>query len=386
MRVGIDGYPLAEPRTGVGHYTLELARALALVSPSDQFELVSPAPFDGAAQDEIERAHLPNLRTVNPRASSIRGHWWSIGLPLYARRAAFDLFHGTNFDLPLWKRRRSVVTIHDLSTLLHPEKHRPRLVRRARLRLPLVVRIADMIITPTESVKRDVCQHLGVRADKVTAIPLSARSSFQPMPLAQTAPIRKRLGIEDDFLLFVGTLEPRKNLLTLLKALEQIIGHSSLRPQLVIAGGEGWLMDELLALIKKATISDRLRLTGYLRDEDLRALYSSCRVFIYPSVYEGFGLPPLEALACGAPVIAGRIPSLQETLGSAARLVEPLDVDALAKSILALLQDGNQRQLLRAAGPQQAGKFSWEKTARLTLDVYRKLLKVPDKSHEQASG
>jgi len=380
MRVGIDGYSLAEPRTGVGHYTLELARALAFISPSDQFELVSPAPFEATALDEIERAQLPNLLTVTPRASSIRGHWWSIGLPLYARRAGFDLFHGTNFELPLWKRRRSVVTIHDLSTLLHPDKHLPRLVRRARLRLPLVVRIADMIITPTESVKREVCQHLGVRAEKVIAIPSAARSSFQPMPIAETVPIRKRLGIEDDFLLFVGTLEPRKNLLTLLKAFEKLLSQSSLRPQLVIAGGEGWLMDELSAFMKQGAIKDRLRLTGYLRDEELRALYSSCSVFIYPSVYEGFGLPPLEALACGAPVVAGRIPALQETLGSAARLVEPLDVDALAGSILELLQDGNRRQLLKSAGPQHAAKFSWEQTARLTLGVYRQLLKVTNRS------
>ena len=373
MRVGIDGYPLAEPRTGVGHYTLELARALALISPSDQFELVSPAPFDAAALDEIERAQLPNLHTTNPRASSIRGHWWSIGLPLYARRSRFDLFHGTNFDVPIWKRRRSVVTIHDLSALLHPEKHRSRLVRRARLRLPLVVRVADMIITPTESVKREVCRHLSVKPDKVTAIPSAARRSFQPIPFAQTAEIRKRLGVEDNFLLFVGTLEPRKNLLTLLKAFAQILSQSSLRPQLVIAGGEGWLMDDSFAFVKKAALSERLRFTGYLSDDDLRALYSSCRVFIYPSVYEGFGLPPLEAMACGAPVIAGRIPSLQETLGSAARLVEPLDVNALAKSIIEVLEDKNQREKLVAAGPTQAGKFSWDQTARLTLDVYHQL-------------
>ena len=373
MRVGIDGYPLAEPRTGVGHYTLELARALALISPSDQFELVSPAPFDSAALDEIERAQLANLHTTNPRASSIRGHWWSIGLPLYARRARFDLFHGTNFDVPLWKKRRSVVTIHDLSALLHPEKHRSRLVRRARLRLPLVVRVADMIITPTESVKREVCRHLSVKPDKVTAIPSAARRSFQPIPFAQTAEIRKRLGVEDNFLLFVGTLEPRKNLLTLLKAFAQILSQRSQRPQLVIAGGEGWLMDDSFAFIKKAAISERLRFTGYLSDDDLCALYSSCRVFIYPSVYEGFGLPPLEAMACGAPVIAGRIPSLQETLGSTARLVEPLDVDALAKSIIEVVEDTKQRDMLVAAGPTQAGKFSWEQTARLTLDVYRQL-------------
>ena len=275
--------------------------------------------------------------------------------------------------MPLWKKRRSVVTIHDLSALLHPEKHRSRLVRRARLRLPLVVRVADMIITPTESVKREVCRHLSVKPDKVTAIPSAARRSFQPIPFAQTAEIRKRLGVEDNFLLFVGTLEPRKNLLTLLKAFAQILSQRSQRPQLVIAGGEGWLMDDSFAFIKKAAISERLRFTGYLSDDDLCALYSSCRVFIYPSVYEGFGLPPLEAMACGAPVIAGRIPSLQETLGSTARLVEPLDVDALAKSIIEVVEDTKQRDMLVAAGPTQAGKFSWEQTARLTLDVYRQL-------------
>jgi glycosyltransferase involved in cell wall biosynthesis len=378
MRVGIDGYPLSEPRTGVGHYTLELARALALISPADQFELVSPAPFDPSALADIERANLPNLVTTNPKASSIRGHWWSIGLPLYLRRAGFDLFHGTNFDVPLWnprsKRRRSVVTIHDLSALLHPEKHRSRLVRRARLRLPLVVRVADKIITPTESIKREVCERFNVKPEKVKAIHSAARRSFQPLPFAQTAEIRNRLGVEDNFLLFVGTLEPRKNLLTLLKAFAQIISNSPLRPQLVIAGGEGWLMEEMFAFIKQSAASERLCFTGYLSDEALGALYSSCRIFIYPSVYEGFGLPPLEAMACGAPVIAGRIPSLEETLGSAAKLVEPLNVEALAREIIDLLEDENQRQVLGAAGPGHAAKFSWEQTARLTLDVYRRLL------------
>jgi glycosyltransferase involved in cell wall biosynthesis len=373
MRVGIDGYPLAEPRTGVGHYTLELARALALISPADHFELVSPKPFDIAALREIERANLPNLLTKTPRASSIRGHWWSIGLPFYIRRAGFDLFHGTNFDVPLWRQGRSVVTIHDLSALLHPEKHRSRLVRRARLRLPLVVRFADKIITPTESVKREVCQRFKVKPEKVTAIHSAARSSFKPKPFAQSAELRKRLRVEDEFLLFVGTLEPRKNLLTLLKAFVQINRQSAHRPQLVIAGGEGWLMDDMFAFVKESGISERLRFTGYLSDEELRGLYSSCKVFLYPSVYEGFGLPPLEAMACGAPVVAGRIPSLQEVLGSNARLVEPLDVNALAGGIVELLEDENQRQTLAAAGLEHSRKFSWEKTARLTLEVYQQV-------------
>ena len=370
MRIGLDGYPLAEPRTGVGHYTLELARALALIAPSDQFELVSPAPFNASALEEINHANLPNLRAVHLKTSRIRGHWWAVGLPLYVTKARFDLFHGTNFEVPFWNRH-SVVTIHDLSALLHREKHRNSLARRARLRLPIVAKLARKIITPTESVKREVCEHLRVKANKVIAIPSAARQSFRPVPSEQTVETRKRLAIEDDFLFFVGTLEPRKNLLTLLKAFDQIVRQTSLRPQLVIAGGEGWLMDETFSFIKHSGIGDRLRLTGYLGDDELRALYSSCRIFVYPSLYEGFGLPPLEAMACGAPVIAGRVAALQEVLGSAARLFDPLNVEALAGSIVELMENDEERRRLASNGPKHAAKFSWAETARRTLQVYR---------------
>jgi len=373
MRVGLDGYPLAEARTGVGHYTFELARALALIAPSDQFELVSPAPFDSSALAELNQANLSNLHTVHLETSRIRGHWWAVGLPRYAKNARFDLFHGTNFEVPFWNRR-TVVTIHDLSALLHRDKHRESLARRARLRLPIVARLARKIITPTESVKREVCEHLPVKANKVIAIPSAARQSFRPVPSEQTVETRRRLAIEDDFLLFVGTLEPRKNLLTLLKAFRQIIRQTSLRPQLVIAGGEGWLMDETFSFIKHSGIGDRLRLTGYLDDHELRALYSACCVFVYPSLYEGFGLPPLEALACGAPVVAGRVPALQEVLGNAARLVDPLNVEALAASIVDLMENDEERHRLASNGPKQAAKFSWAETARRTLQVYRDLI------------
>ena len=373
MRVGLDGYPLAEPRTGVGHYTLELARALALIAPSDRFELVSPAPFSSSALEEINQANLSNLRAVHLKTSWIRGHWWAVGLPLYVTKARFDLFHGTNFEVPFWNRR-SVVTIHDLSALLHRENHRDSLARRARLRLPIVAKLARKIITPTESVKREVCEHLRVKANKVIAIPSAARQSFRPVPSEQTVETRKRLAIEDDFLLFVGTLEPRKNLLTLLKAFDQIVRQTSLRPQLVIAGGEGWLMDETFSFIKHSGIGDRLRLTGYLGDAELRALYSSCRIFVYPSLYEGFGLPPLEAMACGAPVIAGRVAALQEVLGSAARLFDPLNVEALAGSIVELMENDEERRRLASNGPKHAAKFSWAETARRTLNVYRDVM------------
>jgi alpha-1,3-rhamnosyl/mannosyltransferase len=373
MRVGLDGYPLSEPRTGVGHYTLELARAVAALAPADQFELLSPAPFAASSIEEINRAGAPNLRAVYVKTSRMRGHWWAVGLPLYEKQARLDLFHGTNFEIPFWNRR-SVVTIHDLSALLHAEKHRDSLVRRARLRLPVTAKLAKKIITPTEAVRREVCDHLRVKPDKVIAIPSSARRSFRPMAFEQTVEIRKRLSIADHFLLFVGTLEPRKNLLTLLRAFEQILRQTSLRPQLVIAGGEGWLMEEMFAFIKSAGIEDRLRLTGYLADEDLCALYSSCGLFIYPSLYEGFGLPPLEAMACGAPVVAGRVPALREVLGEAAAFVEPLNVGQLAAEIVELLENEEARRRLAANGLKQAAKFSWEETARRTLQVYRDVI------------
>src|SRR5205809_2136136 len=362
MRVGLDGYPLAEPKTGVGHYTLELARALALIAPSDQFELVSPAPFSSSALEEINHANLPNLRAVHLKTSRIRGHWWAVGLPLYVTKARFDLFHGTNFELPFWNRR-SVVTIHDLSALLHREKHRDSLARRARLRLPIVAKLARKIITPTESVKREVCEHLRVKANKVFAIPSAARQSFRPVPSEQTVETRKRLAIEDDFLLFVGTLEPRKNLLTLLKAFDQIVRQTSLRPQLVIAGGEGWLMDETFLFIKDSGIGDRLRLTGYLGDDELRALYSACRIFIYPSLYEGFGLPPLEAMACGAPVIAGRTTSLPEIVDWEDALFDAESVCSIRDKMAQAIQEEAFRSELIKYGVARAPKFSWDASA-----------------------
>lgn len=374
MRVGIDGFPLASPKTGIGHYTFELARSLAQIAPDDRFELISPLPFSDSSVQEIQQASLSNLGFFNPRATSIRRHWWAVGLPLYLRQTSFDLFHGTNYEVPLWNRRRNVLTIHDLSLLLHPAYHEPRLVRRARRRLPLMLRSAAMIIAVTESMKREICEHLNVTANRVVVTPEAPRRSFHRISLEDTMTTRRRLAIEDDFILFVGTVEPRKNLITLVRALDEVLRHTSLRPQLVIAGGKGWLMDELFSFLEASPAKERVRFIGFTSDDDLRALYSSCRLSVYPSLYEGFGLPPLEAMACGAPVITSRIPAIEETVGSAALLVDPLNVTELARAIVGLWNDQQQREHLSAAGLQRASEFTWERTAQLTLDVYRAVI------------
>ena len=374
MRVGLDGYPLCEPLTGVGHYTFELARALAHAHPADQFELIAPFDFHPSVFSQPDRDSLPNLRFVSLGLKSARGRWWSFHLPRYLKRAALDLFHGTNYELPLWHARRTVLTVHDLSSLLYPELHRKQLARRMRLRLPLAVRLAKAIITPTEAVKRELCSHLRVKPGKVTAIHEAPRELFRPVSRVDSFGVRQRLRIEDDFLLFVGTLEPRKNLLTLLRAFAQILRETSLRPQLVIAGGEGWLMDETFSAMCEEDIREHLCLTGYLNDDDLRALYSSCHAFIYPSLYEGFGLPPLEAMACGAPVIASSVSALQETLADAAILVDPLDANVLASRMIALLEDGARRDELIERGRARASQFSWQTTAEFTYEIYNTVL------------
>src|SRR2546423_15507866 len=371
MLVGLDGIPLSEPLAGVGHYTAELARALALDNPQDEFEIVSPRPFI----ETISGIDVPeNLSLVRAKVNAFSRHWWTVGLPRYAKLRKFSIFHGINYEVPLRKICPSVLTIHDLSLQLHPDTHERRRVWRARRRLPLMVRAATAIITPTESVRREVLEHLGVSHEKVFAVPEAAREVFRRVGAEESKGVLERLGVEEEFLLFVGTIEPRKNLVTLVRAVAEIMRSTDLRPQLVIAGGKGWVTDKLFEMIESSGIKERLLFTGYLGDEDLRALYSAASVFVYPSLYEGFGLPPLEAMACGAPVIASSIASISEVTEDAALLVAPDGVGSLARSIVTLLKDERARAALTNAGLRRAAEFSWGRTARLTREVYKEAI------------
>jgi glycosyltransferase involved in cell wall biosynthesis len=371
MLIGIDGIPLRDIKTGVGHYTFELAQGLALATPTDQVEIVSPFPYLPPDPGDASQPLPPNLIPIQLKVNLFERNWWTIGLPRYLKRRSFDVFHGTNFDVPLWQVCPTVLTVHDLSAFLYPAMHEARSVRRARRRLPLMARTSTQIVTHSESVRHEVAEHLRVSLEKIVAIPAAARSIFRPLPSSQTDEIRRRLGVEDDFLLYVGTIEPRKNLIVLLDAYRKIISTPGLHPQLVIAGKTGWLTDELFHHLRKLEIEERVHFTGYLPDNDLCALYSSCKIFIYPSIYEGFGLPPLEAMACGAAVIASSTPSITEVVQGAACLVAPDGINDLVKAIIMLLRDENERRRLSAAGLKRALQFSWNRTAQLMLGVYR---------------
>ncbi|HEX8501404.1 MAG TPA: glycosyltransferase family 1 protein [Pyrinomonadaceae bacterium] len=375
MLIGLDAIPLTIPRAGVGHYTFELARALALAAPGDEFELAYPSSYQSINLGE-GGGLPPNLHEARVRVGALGRRWWSVGLPRYAARRRLRLFHGTNYDVPLWGGAARVLTVHDLSQFVHPETHERRGVRRARRRLPLMARAAEAVITPTEAVRREVCEHLGVPPPKVFAVHEAARDCFKPMGRAEAEAAVRGFGVEGEFLLAVGTVEPRKNLAALVRAFEEVVRERPGSPlHLVIAGGRGWLSEPLFELIERSPARARVTLAGYVSDAQLRALYSACRAFVYPSVYEGFGLPPLEAMGCGAAVVAGRGPAVEEVTAGAARLFDPRDHAALARTLLELLDHEPARRALSEAGLRRAAQFSWERTARATLAVYEEALK-----------
>jgi alpha-1,3-rhamnosyl/mannosyltransferase len=379
MLIGLDAIPLTEPLTGVGHYTFQLARALAHASPSDDFALAYPSRYSEI--DLSLSSSPPNLRAERVTVGALGARWWLVGLPRYARRRRLSLFHGTNYEIPLRAPCPTVLTIHDLSVFSHPRTHLARRALRQRLRLSLMARAATEIITPTEAVRCEVLKLFStVNPEKVTAIHEAPREIFRPLPRAEAEETLRRLGVENDFILAVGTVEPRKNLTTLLRSFEQIApardekrdgDERSRRLTLVIAGREGWLTRDLRAQVEASPIGGRVRFTGYVSDEDLRALYSTCLAFVYPSLYEGFGLPPLEAMGCGAPVVASRIAAHAEVLGEeAALLVAPQDAAGFARSLTTLIDDEDLRSRLSEAGQRRAAQFTWERAARETLEVY----------------
>lgn len=374
MIIALDGIPLTLPKTGIGHYTFELACAVARALPQQQVEVVAPSNLSRITLNETDHAPA-NLLFKSINVGLLSRHWWSVGLPGYVRRRGIELFHGTNYEVPLWHRCATVITIHDLSLLMLPDKQQRRRVARARIRLPIMARKADAVIVPSEAVKSVAREHLQLPPSRLFVIPEAARRFFQPAPVSEIDTTKTAFGIVDAFVFAVGTIEPRKNYPMLIEAFETVLNaRPEIRLQLVIAGAHGWKSDEVITRIERSPARQQIILTGYLTDVHLRALYSSCTVAVYPSQYEGFGLPPLEAMACGAPVISSNIPSVAETVGSAARLVDPFDAEAWAKTIIELCGDYKEREALTRTGFKRAAELSWEMTAAKTLGVYSEAL------------
>lgn len=365
MRIGLDATPLLGARTGVGHYTARLLAAMVAENPGDDwvataFTLRGRGGLPGVLPPGVRARALPLP------ARALREAWARTPFPpvewLCGR---VDVFHATNFVLPPLRRAAGVVTVHDLTFLRYPET-----VSQASLRyvdlVPRSIERAGVVCTPSNAVADEVRAAYRLDADRVVATPLGVDESwFDVRPPDEEA--RGRLGLPERYILAVGTLEPRKNLGHLIAAYTRLRADAPDTPPLVLVGAQGWGPALELGSLPEAAVVR----TGYLDDDDLRRVVAGAACLAFPSLYEGFGLPPLEALACGVPVVATDLPVTRETLGTAATLTPPGDVDALAAGLAAAV--GSDRDPAEVAKRRDhARQWSWQRCAATTMECYRR--------------
>lgn len=373
MRIALDATPLTVSTGGIARYTAELAGALAAEFPADEFWLLS----DQAWQAPL---HAPNLRAGSPPRSWLARRWWLAGLPLAMRKLGIQVFHGTDFAVPYLPLLPSILTLHDLSPWAAGLR-RAFAAERIRRRTPLLLRLATMIVTPTEAMRREAIERFNLPPSRVVAVPLAAGPQFRPRSEPEITATLARLGVSPPYILFVGTHEPRKNLARLIAAWREA------RPQLpdvnlVLAGrpgessapGPGSNRGVLHPLLNLEGESG-LTMTGPLADADLAALLAGAAIFVYPSLYEGFGLPVLEAMQSGVPVVISRDPALLEVSGGAAVAVDADSTSELARAIVELMKDPARKQQYRQHGLRRASEFSWRRTAIATREVYVEALR-----------
>ncbi len=365
MRIAFDGTTLRPGRTGVGYYTEHLLHHLAQESPDDDLFILSNRPVD-TTRPLPERVRVEVSPWRVPRLA-----WMQMLAPRMLRRLRADVVHFTNGMVPIASPVPTVVTIHDMSLTIYPRFHPPRRVLLNRPLVDLAARRADAIITVSQSAKRDIVGLYHLDPERVHVVHEAAAPSFRPITdLRDFERVRRQYGLADRFILYVGTIEPRKNLPRLIEGFAKRRKNGELPHQLVCAGPYGWLSRDVENLIERLQIGDAVRFTGYVPFADLPAIYNLAEMFVFPSIYEGFGLPVIEAMACGTPVITGRVPALDEVSGGAVEQVDRLEADALGDAMVALSGSRDRRESLRARGLDRARSFSWERAARETLSVY----------------
>ena len=369
MRIGFDGTPLLGQRSGVGHYTGRLLAHLVQQRPEWEYLLFSNRPID-PLEEELVRT-MP----VIDHFGLSRFAWMQFILPRIIRQRQPDLCHFPNNTAPLCQSRPTVITIHDASLFLHSRHHPRSRLLALRLLLPHVARRATAVITVSHHARRDLLRVLPLSAEKIHVIHEAAPDGFRPLvDPVQRRHMRARYNLPDNFVLFVGTIEPRKNLKRLIRAVASL-RQRGCDTRLVLVGPNGWLVNgSLNKEIETLGLAEMVQNLGYVPQADLPGIYSLATVFAFPSLYEGFGLPPLEAMACGTPVLTSRNSAMAEICGDAAWLVDPHQEEAIADGLACLMADADQREHLRQHGLAQATKYSWARTAQETAVVYEKVL------------
>ena len=369
-RIGIDYTAAVQQAAGIGRYVRELITALMSHDCQHQYRLF-------AASEKRFQAPFPVTRLPFHDKWLMR-MWHRVRLPLPVElfTGRLDLFHSPDFTLPpTLPGTRTLLTVHDLSFIKDPESADSGLRKYLNQVVPRSVRRADHILADSQATKIDLIAEWNTPAEKVTVLPCGVNPSFRPITDPQLlAAIRSRYGLGDGpFVLSVGTLQPRKNYVRLIRAFAPLATRYS-DLSLVIGGGKGWRYNEIFEEPDRLGIKDRVIFPGFIADDDLPAVYCSATIFTYPSLYEGFGMPVLEAMACGTPVVTSDRSSLPEVSGDAGLLVNPLDEKAMTASMERLLANPSLCQELIIRGRRQASRFSWGRAAEQLLEVYDWLL------------
>ncbi len=366
MRVGIDARLVYYRQAGISQYTLRLLEEFAALDSDDEFIVLQ------SRKDRSRLVDRPNFHR--------RGLWtpphhrleqWL--LPLELATKDLHVLHSPDFIPPFQRNCRSVITIHDLNFLLYPHFLTPESARYYG-QIDQAVRNCDHIIAVSESTKRDIIRLTGSPEGKISVVYEAAHPIYGRLNDEQLVErVRTKFGLANSVILFVSTIEPRKNVPTLLMAYRQLLDNYHADADLVLAGERGWLAGEVFGLVEKLGLRERIHFLGRVSPEDLLGLYNVALMLVHPAFYEGFGLTPLEAMACGTPVIVSNTSSLPEVVGDAALLVEPTDADGMTVAMWRLLSDEPLRRQMANKGLKRASLFSWKKAALETLSIYRNL-------------
>lgn len=380
MRIALDGIPLLTPKTGVGKYTFELASALTQLSQpvelvffygthwSNRLKATTVTNTDGSGRSNFRSA----VSRLVPDASKkwVRRKVFQTGLIRYR----VDLFHATNyvassFDGPL------VVTVHDLSFLRYPETHPPERIAWLSEGLPDTLSRARRVIVDSGFTGDELISLFNVSRDRITVVYLGVSQDYRPINNEVLAPKLREFDLEPKgYILSVGTLEPRKNILSLLQAYELLPDSLKARWPLVVVGIRGWKDQAISTRLEALANKGRIRALGYVSSDKLPVVYAGAALFVYPSIYEGFGLPPLEAMASGVPVIVSNRASLPEIVGNAGVLINPEDIESLAETMESLLGDKGKREKMSKMGLQRAKNFTWKTCADKTIEIYKNVI------------